>query len=167
MGRRLSVIIIRYSDKHIYIYCSSVDESCCGRYKKWMNIALRRLLHNHGNIAMYRRASGAGTMFYSYSEWLQGFFIVHNTIGSNAHSRPLNSLEHCNGGSKPLVTKISYAWPNGASVGMGRQLSVIIIRYSDNYHIYWSSVEKSCCGSSKKWMNIMNTCDIYLRRLFA
>ena len=31
----------------------------------------------------------AGTMPYSY------FFIVHITIGSNVHSRPLNSLEHC------------------------------------------------------------------------
>ena len=26
---------------------------------------------------------------------LQGFFIVHNTIGSTVHSMPLNSLEHC------------------------------------------------------------------------
>ena len=34
-------------------------------------------------------------MPYSYFEWLQGFFIVHNTIGSTVHSMPLNSLEHC------------------------------------------------------------------------
>ena len=32
---------------------------------------------------------------YSYFEWLQGFFIVHSTIGSTVHSMPLNSLVHC------------------------------------------------------------------------
>ena len=36
----------------------------------------------------------AGTMPYSYFERLQGFFIVHGTIGSTVHSMPLNSLEH-------------------------------------------------------------------------
>ena len=25
----------------------------------------------------------------------EGFFIVHSTIGSTVHSRPLNSLKHC------------------------------------------------------------------------
>ena len=39
-----------------------------------------------------RRKPGAGTMPYSYFEWLQGFFIVHSAIGSTVHSRPLNSL---------------------------------------------------------------------------
>ena len=34
-------------------------------------------------------------MPYSYFECLQGFFIVHGTIGSTVHSMPLNSLEHC------------------------------------------------------------------------
>ena len=34
-------------------------------------------------------------MPYSYFGWLQGFFIVHSTIGSTVHSRALNSLEHC------------------------------------------------------------------------
>ena len=42
-----------------------------------------------------RRKPEAETMPYSYFEWLQGFFIVHSTIGSTAHSMPLNSLEHC------------------------------------------------------------------------
>ena len=42
-----------------------------------------------------RRKPEAGTMPYSYFEWLQGFFIVHSTTGSTIHSRPLNSLEHC------------------------------------------------------------------------
>ena len=42
-----------------------------------------------------RRKPEAGTMPYSYFEWLQGFFIVHSTIGSTVHSMPLNSLEHC------------------------------------------------------------------------
>ena len=53
-----------------------------------MNIALRRFLHNHGNIAT------GGTMPYSYFELLPGFFIVHSTIGSTVHTMPLNSLEH-------------------------------------------------------------------------
>ena len=35
----------------------------------------------------------AGTMPYSYL--LQGFFIVHSTIGSTVNSMPLNSLDHC------------------------------------------------------------------------
>ena len=41
------------------------------------------------------RKPEAGTMPYSYFGWLQGFFIVHSTISSTVHSRPLNSLEHC------------------------------------------------------------------------
>ena len=59
----------------------------------YMNIALRHFLQSW----QYRdrRKSKAGTMLYSYFEWLQGFFIVHSTIGSTVHSRPLNSLEHC------------------------------------------------------------------------
>ena len=42
-----------------------------------------------------RRKPEADTMPYSYSEWLQGFFMVHSTIGRTVHSIPLNSLEHC------------------------------------------------------------------------
>ena len=42
-----------------------------------------------------RRKPKAGTMPYSYFEWLQGFFIVHSTIGSTVHFMHLNSLEHC------------------------------------------------------------------------
>ena len=42
-----------------------------------------------------RRKPEAGTIPYSYFEWLQVFFIVHSTIGSTIHSMPLNSLEHC------------------------------------------------------------------------
>ena len=42
-----------------------------------------------------RRMPKAGNMPYSYFECLRGFFIVHNTIGSTVHSRPLNSLDHC------------------------------------------------------------------------
>ena len=43
-----------------------------------------------------RRRTEAGTMPYSYFEWLQGFIIVHSIIGSTVHSRPLNSLYmHC------------------------------------------------------------------------
>ena len=42
-----------------------------------------------------KRKPEAGTMPYSYFEWLQEFFIVHNTIGNTVHSMPLNSLEQC------------------------------------------------------------------------
>ena len=42
-----------------------------------------------------RRKPEAGTMLYAYFEWLHGLFIVHSSIGSTVHSRPLNSLEHC------------------------------------------------------------------------
>ena len=42
-----------------------------------------------------RRKPETGIMPYSYFEWLQGFFIVHSTIGSTLHFRPLNSLYHC------------------------------------------------------------------------
>ena len=42
-----------------------------------------------------RRKPEAGTMPYSYFEWLQEFLIVHSTIGSTVHSMPLNSLENC------------------------------------------------------------------------
>ena len=38
------------------------------------------------------RKPEAGTMPYSYSEWLQGFFIVHSTIGSTVHSMPLKKF---------------------------------------------------------------------------
>ena len=41
-----------------------------------------------------RKMPEAGTMPYTYFEGLQGFFIVHSTIGSTVHSRPSNSLEH-------------------------------------------------------------------------
>ena len=42
-----------------------------------------------------RRKTKAGTMPYSYFEWIQGFFIVNITIDSTVLSRPLNSLDHC------------------------------------------------------------------------
>ena len=42
-----------------------------------------------------RRKPEVGTMPYSYFEWLQGFFIVHSTIGGIVHFVILNSLEHC------------------------------------------------------------------------
>ena len=58
-----------------------------------MDIALRRFLHNHGNIATEESPK---TMPYSYLECLQGFLIVHSTIASTVHSRQLNSLDHHN-----------------------------------------------------------------------
>ena len=60
-----------------------------------VNIALRRFLHNHGNIAT--KGSPKSGLYYTFIEQFQGLFIVHNTIDNTAHSRPLNSLEHCIG----------------------------------------------------------------------
>ena len=42
-----------------------------------------------------RKKPKAGTMPYSYFKWLQGLFIVYNTIGNTVRSTPLNSLERC------------------------------------------------------------------------
>ena len=58
-----------------------------------MNIALRRFLHNHGNIAT--EGSPKSGLYSTLIEWLQGFFTVHSTIDNTVHSRPLNGLEHC------------------------------------------------------------------------
>ena len=58
-----------------------------------MNIALRRFLHNNGNIATEKspKSGQCSTLIAR----LQGLFIVHNTNDSNTHSRHLNSLEPC------------------------------------------------------------------------
>ena len=57
-----------------------------------MNIALRRFLHNHGNIAT-EGSPKPGLCPTLISNDFQEFFIVHSTIGSTVHSRPLDSLE--------------------------------------------------------------------------
>ena len=42
-----------------------------------------------------RKNHEAGTMSYSYFEWLQGFSCtLHSTMGNIVHLWPLNSLEH-------------------------------------------------------------------------
>ena len=53
-----------------------------------------------------RRKPEAGTMPYSYFEWLQDFFIVYSTIDSTVHSMPLNSLEYC-----ICTTTMTNIWP--------------------------------------------------------
>ena len=63
------------------------------RIFEYVNIALRRFLHNHGNIAT--EGSLKPGLCTTLIEWIQEFLIVHSTIDSTAHSRPLNSLEHC------------------------------------------------------------------------
>ena len=61
---------------------------------EWVNIGLRRFLHNHGNIAT--EGSPRSWLCPTLIEWIWGFFIVHSTIDSTVHSRPLNSfVEHC------------------------------------------------------------------------
>ena len=54
-----------------------------------MNINLRHILHNHGNIVTEVRPKSG--LYSTLIEWLQGFLIVHSTIDNTAHSRPLNS----------------------------------------------------------------------------
>ena len=67
-----------------------------------MNIALRRFLHNHGNIAT-EGSPKPGLYPTLFFEWLQRFFIVHSTTGSTVHSRYLQ------------VTNTSrYEWATGA-----------------------------------------------------
>ena len=56
-----------------------------------MNIALRRFLHNHGNIATERSRDYALLLFRMTS---RAFSSAQYTIGSTVHSRLLNSLEH-------------------------------------------------------------------------
>ena len=58
-----------------------------------VNTVLRRYQHNHGNIAT--GGSPKSGLCTTLIEISQGFIIVHSTIDSTAHSRPLNSLEHC------------------------------------------------------------------------
>ena len=58
-----------------------------------MNPASRRFLHNHSNMAT--EGSPKSELCPTLIEWLQFFFIVHSTIDSTAHSRPLNILEPC------------------------------------------------------------------------
>ena len=60
-----------------------------------VNIALRRFLHNHGYNIATERSPKPGLCPTLISNELKGFFIVHSTIGSTVHSKPLNSLEHC------------------------------------------------------------------------
>ena len=59
---------------------------------KWVNIALRRFLHNYGNTAT-EGSPKPGLCSTLILEWFQAFFI--GTIGITVKSMPLNSLEHC------------------------------------------------------------------------
>ena len=61
---------------------------------EYMNIALRRFLHNHGNIAT-EGSPKPGQCPTLISNDFKRFFIVHSTIGSTVHTRHLSSLEHC------------------------------------------------------------------------
>ena len=92
-----------------------------------------------------RRKPKAGTMPYSYFEWLQGFFIVHSIIGSTVHFMPLNSLRNIYARSRwqisvptgirtwyPQVTSPSrYEWAIGAGLKhvMIGQLQLYVVFY--------------------------------------
>ena len=71
------------------IFASKYSAYLC----EWVNIVLRRFLHNHGDIAI--EGSPKLVLCPTLIEWLQGLFIVHSTIDKIAHSRHFNSLEHC------------------------------------------------------------------------
>ena len=53
---------------------------------EWVNIALCRSLHNHGNIAIYRAQCPTPI------DWFRGFLAVYS---STAQYMSLNSLKHC------------------------------------------------------------------------
>ena len=59
----------------------------------YMNIALRRFLHNHGNIAT-EGSPKPGLCPTLISNDFKFSFIVHSNIGSTVHYMPSNSLEH-------------------------------------------------------------------------
>ena len=59
-----------------------------------VNIALRRFPHNHCDIATEGSPKPGLCPTLNSSE-LQGFFIVHSTIGSTVHSMSLDILEYC------------------------------------------------------------------------
>ena len=69
------------------LYYSSFD---CPVIKYWFTSFSAQSWQYHD-----RRKPDAGTMPYSNFECLQGFFIMHSTIGSPVHTMPSNSLEHC------------------------------------------------------------------------
>ena len=70
------------------LYCHNVHKS--------VNIALRRVLHNHGNIAtdiniLLTDGNSNGTMIYSYRMISRVCYSAqYHCIDRNAHSRPLN-----------------------------------------------------------------------------
>ena len=57
---------------------------CAYVWCEWVNIALRRSLHNHDNIA----TEGSPVLI----EWLQGFQCMHSTIDSTAHFEQFGAL---------------------------------------------------------------------------
>ena len=71
----------------------TVGRVCQVFYERDVSIVLRCFLRNHSNIAT--EGSPKSELCPTSIEW-QGFFIVHSKIDSNAHSRLLNSLGHCN-----------------------------------------------------------------------
>ena len=81
----------------------------------YMNIVLRRFLHNLGNSATKIRPKPrlCPTLI---SSNFKGFLIMHSTIGSTVHSRPLKSLEHC-----ICTTTMTIIWPDRDSNYSGSQ----------------------------------------------
>ena len=113
-----------------------------------MYTALRRFLYNHGNIAT-KGILNSG-LCPTLIEWLQGFFMVHRPIDSTAHSRPLNSLDHCicttpmtnirtsrDSNPVPLNSKLQ---PDRMS-HRGRQVYTLQTRHTDSMLVYyWPTV---------------------------
>ena len=78
----------RYSGRSPYIQPSTHKTLIV-----YMNIALRRFLHNQDNIATEGSPKPGLCPTLIVNDFI-GFFIVHSTIGSTVHSMPLNSLKH-------------------------------------------------------------------------
>ena len=130
---KLCVVTATHNYIYVYEYCFTLLSAQSWQYRD-------------------RRKPEAGTMPYSYFEWLQGFFIVHSTIGSTVHSMPLNSMEHCictttmtnirpdrdsnlvPPGYKPQSIRMSH---------LGRQQHTTISGYK--FKIYNSAFQPLCC----------------------
>ena len=72
-----------------------------------------------------------------FFKWLQGLFIVHRTIGSTVHPRPLNSLEHCSLYAQPRWQNLykssrRYEWGIGAGPTWSR-VTQLQVGYTLNY----------------------------------
>ena len=95
-------------------------------WSEW--IALRRFLLNHGNIATEK--SPTSGLCPTLIEWVQGFFTVHSTIDSTAHSVSLKSLEHCICSTPMPSIRIHYLWVSSHNRSKWALGAVLWVKYN-------------------------------------